>query len=403
MSGTLIDSVKSVFTDPVLKKFSVLLGETEANSRKAVHAAIPMILTEILHKSYATEATSSIRDLSKKATANDFFGGMHELTSDAGGLLPGSILLNKGTDYSKSLLTTRTDAVVHEISMYAGISIPSATFITGIVSFACLDHIGRHIAHSNADAAALSIWLQSQTDSIRAAIPAGLEVKHALAIPHYPWERSVKRSRNMALYAVLSLLIVGLVIFFIYRYSQKAPETATVAVTDSTTTAASPTPPAPDTANSTVKVTLPNGQVLDAYKGGTEDRLIAFLSDPAAKLDKKNGNWFDFTGIDFASNSASLLLKSEAQLKNIEAILAAFPKAKIKIGGYSDNTGDSTDNVRLSQQRADNIEVKLKEFGTKSHQLVGAKGYGPRYPVGDNGTAAGRAVNRRMSIDVKAK
>jgi outer membrane protein OmpA-like peptidoglycan-associated protein len=78
-------------------------------------------------------------------------------------------------------------------------------------------------------------------------------------------------------------------------------------------------------------------------------------------------------------------------------------KAKIKIGGYSDNTGDSANNVRLSQDRADNIEAKLKQLGTKPHQLAGAKGYGPGYAVGDNGTAAGRAMNRRMSIDVKAK
>jgi hypothetical protein len=61
-----------------------------------------MVLTDILHKSYSTEATSRIRDLSKQAAASDFFGGMHELTSDAGGLLPGSILLNKGTDFAKS-------------------------------------------------------------------------------------------------------------------------------------------------------------------------------------------------------------------------------------------------------------------------------------------------------------
>jgi outer membrane protein OmpA-like peptidoglycan-associated protein len=142
---------------------------------------------------------------------------------------------------------------------------------------------------------------------------------------------------------------------------------------------------------------------LNAYRGGTEDRLVSFLNDPNARLDKDNGNWFDFTKIGFASNSSGLLLESETQLKNIVAILRAFPKAKIKIGGYSDNTGDSINNVRLSQQRADNILVKLKDLGAKSTQLTGAKGYGSNYPVGDNATATGRTMNRRTSIDVKAK
>jgi OOP family OmpA-OmpF porin len=148
---------------------------------------------------------------------------------------------------------------------------------------------------------------------------------------------------------------------------------------------------------------LPNGKLLDAHQGGMEDQLVTFLGDPNTKLHKKNGDWFDFTKIGFASNSASLLLESEVQLKNIVAILAAFPNAKIKIGGYSDNVGDFADNVRLSQQRADNIYAKLIDLDAKHSQLKGAKGYGPKYPVGDNGTEVGRHMNRRMSLDVVAK
>ncbi len=182
-------------------------------------------------------------------------------------------------------------------------------------------------------------------------------------------------------------------------------ETVTSTTTDTTVTVTTPAPPVnTDTAVSPrTQVSLPNGQVISASKGSTEDRLITFLSDPNAPLDKKNGNWFDFTKVGFASNSASLLLESETQLRNIVTILGAFPKAKIKIGGYTDNTGETAANIRLSQERADNILAKLKELEAKSSQLAGAEGYGPKYPVGDNGTPAGRAMNRRMSINVKAK
>jgi OmpA-OmpF porin, OOP family len=403
MSSTLVDSVKSVFTDPVIAKFSVLLGETEANVHKAVHAAIPIVLTDILHKSYFPEPTGKVLDLSRQAAGSDFFGGLHELTTGPGGLLPGSTLLNKGTNYSKSLFASRTDTVISEVSRYAGISIPSSSFITGIVTFAALDAIGRHLANANTDAKGLSVWLQTHSDGIKASIPAGLQVKTALGIQHYPWEKSTTRRRNTALYVVIALVIVALIIFFAYRHSQDTPATAAVAPADTTTVVAAAPPVAVDTASARIQVTLPNGKVLDAYKGGTEAQLVNFLNDSHAPLDKKNGNWFDFTKIAFASNSSSLLLESEGQLNNIVAILDAFPKAKIKIGGYSDNTGDSADNVHLSQQRAENIFSKLKELGAKPRQLTGAEGYGPRYPVGDNGTAAGRAMNRRMSLDVKAK
>ena len=49
MSSTLIDSVKTIFTEPLLSKFSVLLGEPEINIQKAVHGAIALVATDILH------------------------------------------------------------------------------------------------------------------------------------------------------------------------------------------------------------------------------------------------------------------------------------------------------------------------------------------------------------------
>jgi len=402
MSSTLIDSVKSVFTEPLLSKIATLLGEPEANVHKAVHGAIPMILTDIVNKAHFPEATTKIGGLARQAVASDFFGQLHELNTNSGGLVAGSSLLTKGGDFARNQLTAHTDSVIAEIGRYAGVGIPSASFITGLVSFAALDAIGRHMANSNVDGNGLINWLKMQKDSIVHAIPAGLQIKSALGIHHYPWETSVTGGKNRSLYIVLTLIVLALLIFLLYRSCGTA--TTTTAVKDTTvTTTTAPARAGDTTVASSIQVTLPNGKVLAAYKGGTEDRLVNFLSDPHAKLDKKNGNWFDFTKIGFASNSASLLLESDTQLKNIVAILGAFPKAKIKIGGYSDNTGDSTDNIRLSQQRADNILAKLKDLGAKSGQLVGAEGYGSNHPVGDNGTAAGRTMNRRMSLDVKAK
>ncbi|HXO76998.1 MAG TPA: OmpA family protein, partial [Puia sp.] len=298
-----------------------------------------------------------------------------------------------------------TDSVVNEISRYSNTSLSSAAFIVGLVSFASLDAVGRHLANHSVDGNGLSAWIKAQGDTILHAIPVGLEVKPALGIQRYPWERTVKTRKNSVLYGIIALLIILVAVFLLFRSCHT--DTVTSTTTDTTVVVARPAPaPAASTdaeVSPRTQVSLPNGQVINASKGGTEDRLVAFLSDPNARLDKKNGNWFDFTKVGFASNSSSLLLESETQLRNIVAILGAFPKAKIKIGGYTDNTGDAAENVRLSQERADNILAKLKELGAKSSQLVGAEGYGPKFPVGDNGTQAGRAMNRRMSINVKSK
>lgn len=378
---------------------------------KAMQGSILMVLTDILHKSYYPEGTAKVSTLAKQAVTGDFFGQLHELNVGNGGLVAGSSLLSKGAEFSKALLAAHSDSVVNEISRYSNTSISSSAFIVGLVSFASLDAVGRHLANHSVDGNGLSTWIKGQGDPILHAIPVGLEVKPALGIQRYPWEKTVKTRKNSVVYGIVILLIVVVAAILLFRPHHT--ETVTSTAADTTVIATRPVPasasvPAPAVNTETAvsprtQISLPNGQVVEARKGGTEDRLVAFLSDSKAPLNKKNGNWFDFTKVGFASNSASLLLESETQLKNIVAILGAFPKGKIKIGGYSDNTGDAAENIRLSQERADNILAKLKELGAKPSQLTGAEGYGPKYPVGDNGTQAGRAMNRRMSIDVKGK
>lgn len=405
MSNTLINSVRSVFTDTLISKFAALLNEAQGNIQKAVQAAVPIVLTEILHQAGTPEGAAKIGNLSKQAAGNDFFGQIHEFGDGAGSLVAGSVLLKRGSDFAGSLLGERIDIVIKEISRYSGASISSASFITGVASNAALDSVGRQMAaNPNWDAKGLVLWLDTQRESINGAIPTGLEVKRPLGIHRYPREKAVRTRRSRVLTVVLGAIVVLVALYFEFRPNKYPDPVSSVNPADTLATAQTRVVSLRDTGHSAIiRVTLPNGKVLDVPKGGTEDQLVIFLSDPQAKLHKKRGDWFDFTQIGFASNSASLLLESEMQLKNIAAILTSFPNARIKIGGYSDNTGDSAENVRLSQKRADNVLAKLVDLDARRSQLVGAEGYGPNYPVGDNATAAGRNMNRRMSIDVKGK
>lgn len=218
MSATLIDAVRSAFTNDIQNKMSTLLGEKEDNIHRAFNGAIPLVLIDVLHKSYNPELTVKVWELSRQAAAGDFFGEMHQLTTGAGGLVPGSVLLNKGTDYARALLALRYDSVIAEIARFAGISLPSAGFITGVTSFATLDAIGRHIATYNVDATALAPWLRTQTDSIRPATPTGLQVRTALGVHHYPWEPVSHRSRNGVGYVIILIIVIAIGIFFLYQY-----------------------------------------------------------------------------------------------------------------------------------------------------------------------------------------
>ncbi|MBO9571145.1 MAG: OmpA family protein, partial [Chitinophagaceae bacterium] len=150
-----------------------------------------------------------------------------------------------------------------------------------------------------------------------------------------------------------------------------------------------------------VKLRLPNGVEIDAYKGGIEDLLIAFINDTAAKAGKDN--WFDFNSLNFKFGTAEILPESRPQLENITQILKAYPKVKIKIGGYTDKTGSEDANKKISKERAEAVSQALTASGVRS-QITGAEGYGSefaKYPADAPETE--RIKDRRVSVSVREK
>jgi OOP family OmpA-OmpF porin len=53
--------------------------------------------------------------------------------------------------------------------------------------------------------------------------------------------------------------------------------------------------------------------------------------------------------------------------------------------------------VSLSQQRAEAVAAYMALRGVASDRMV-PRGYGPDQPMADNGTASGRAMNRRVEL-----
>lgn len=151
-----------------------------------------------------------------------------------------------------------------------------------------------------------------------------------------------------------------------------------------------------------IKVKLVDGTELDAHKGGIEDKLVTFLSDANSKAGKDV--WFDFDNLNFKTGSAQLTEESNAQVKNIAAILKAYPSLKVKIGGYTDKSGDSTANMKLSQSRADAVLAALKAIGANQAQLVGAEGYGSMYAkAAADAPDEERKLDRHISLGIREK
>ena len=109
--------------------------------------------------------------------------------------------------------------------------------------------------------------------------------------------------------------------------------------------------------------------------------------------------WYNFDNVNFKMGSADQLeAGSQEQLDNLAKILKAYPDAKIKIGGYTDKTGDEAKNVKLSLDRANFIKAALTKLGVGA-QVVTAEGYGSKFAKVDaKASDEERAADRKMAV-----
>jgi outer membrane protein OmpA-like peptidoglycan-associated protein len=103
------------------------------------------------------------------------------------------------------------------------------------------------------------------------------------------------------------------------------------------------------------------------------------------------------TGVAFELNSATLTPASHIILNRIAGLLLSDGTTRVEIGGYTDSSGDDAYNLTLSQRRAEAVQAYLIERGVAADRLV-ARGYGEARPIADNGSADGRARNRRVEL-----
>lgn len=99
----------------------------------------------------------------------------------------------------------------------------------------------------------------------------------------------------------------------------------------------------------------------------------------------------------FGVNSASLKAGAFDEISRVAKVLNQYPQTNIVIGGHTDSTGTAEHNQKLSEQRAANVKNALTGEGVNPARMRSV-GYGESKPVADNGTEAGRQLNRRVTI-----
>ncbi len=99
--------------------------------------------------------------------------------------------------------------------------------------------------------------------------------------------------------------------------------------------------------------------------------------------------------VSFATKSAVVKNKFHDDIKKVSNFLKTYPDTIAVIEGHTDNVGDDENNLKLSQQRAENVMRHFVDYGIHPSRLR-AEGYGESRPVADNSTEEGKQKNRRV-------
>ena len=147
------------------------------------------------------------------------------------------------------------------------------------------------------------------------------------------------------------------------------------------------------------QIELPNGEVMTIGENSQLLHLSEGLRIKDEKLLEKE-KWFTIENLYFGSGSSDIKAGSDAQLDNIAKMMNAYPNMNIKLGGYTDNTGNPESNKKLSNLRAQTAKLNLIEKGISAGRIE-AEGYGQEFPVCPaNDTELCKAQNRRIDIRI---
>ena len=156
------------------------------------------------------------------------------------------------------------------------------------------------------------------------------------------------------------------------------------------------------------------GAVIGGVVGGTAGVLIGNKMDkqaqkieeeiPGAKVERiDDGILVTFdenSGVNFETEKYNITSSSEVMLTKLANILKEYPDTNVLVAGHTDSSGSATYNMTLSEKRAYAVtNYFINNKGLSSSRFT-TTWFGEDQPIADNGTAEGRAQNRRVNVAI---
>lgn len=437
MAVNILDLAKAALTPDLMQKVSALIGESPGNTQKAVDGAIPSVLAGLLN--FASSSADGPGRLISLLTQGNYASLLGNLPTLLSGGSSTQDFLKTGKDLLGTLFGGKLGALTDLVANNSGIKGTSATSLLSLAAPLLLGLIGRQTTSQGLNASSLVSLLMGQKDFLAKAAPAGLAgvlglanlgnlgsgladtaTRVATGAASAATTRTVEAVRAGSGIGrwLIPLLLAGLLIPWLLYSRGCSEQPDTVAKREMTPPpppppVARPTPPPPPPPAAVAEpapppvpampvkkeVALPTGAKLNLQEGTLNYKLAQFLADTA---DTNLPRTFVFDDLNFKFGTTELTPESEQTVKDLVAILTAYPSTEARLEGHTDSVGDAEANKKLSQDRADSVKSIMTTGGIAATRLS-TMGYGQEKPIASNDTDEGRAQNRRLELVVTKK
>ena len=411
MAVNLLELTKGYITKEVGLSISILTEESASDVQVALLGALPGLIGGTMNTASTSGGVYELIGLMNLNNENYVLNNLPEILGDP---IKSKDFIANGLSMLPMLLDIDLKTVIESISASSGLKANSVSNILSISAPIVLSVIGKQVKEKSIEPLKLTTLLVSQKEYIIKYLPKDLttvwdfkgleDLNKSLQrnpLSEHQLENKPVSGTTKIVYLILALLLVGAAVWG-YKKLNKEEETVVVEdfPIDSSGVKSKPSGIAEKNPGQLVTKELPKDIILEIPENGTEAKLINFIQDSSTVVDKNY--WIDFDRITFEPNLAEIDDDSEAQIENIAKIMRAYPMVNIKIGGYTDNTGDATTNLMLSKSRADAVKKGIAKNDIKITRIQ-SEGYGIEHPIATNDTEEGRTQNRRIAINVTRK
>ncbi len=167
----------------------------------------------------------------------------------------------------------------------------------------------------------------------------------------------------------------------------------------------------PETGEYKMVVPLKKAYSLNASKKGfisisesldlTKDRRFREIKKNINLIPVKEGQTMVLNNLFFNQSKFDILPASYPELNRIIELMQEYPTMQVIIEGHTDGSDENMMlNVKLSQDRANEVKKYLVEKGLIEAKRIQTKGWGQSKPIASNATEETRKKNRRVEFTI---